>query len=126
VALQETESAKAPATRGAALKLNEAGYQHAVELIGQGKVALDSQGDWGRRRPSAGDQGGFIDRNGWAGYAKWFLAVNDASGARTRRHFGFQFGDFSVVRRSALLAAQYRAPQWGMPRWRRPRNACWR
>ena len=108
-----SESAEAPANRGAALKLNEAGYQHAVDLIGLGKVALDNRGDWGRRRPSAADQDAFIDRNGWAEYADWFLAANDAFGAQTRRHYGFPFGDFAVVRRSALVAAQYRARQWG-------------
>ena len=102
-----------PASSGAALKLNDAGYEHAVQLIAQGHVVLDKRDEWGVHRPTGAAQGAFIDQHGYGEYGGWFLGVNDAFDVDTRRRYEFPYGDFEVVRRSALLAARYRARQWG-------------
>ena len=107
------ESVVAPVRRGAALRLNEEGYQHAVQLIAQGHIALDGRGDWGAHRPSAEAAGAFIGAHGYAAYGTWFLALNDAFAEDVRRRYAYPFGDFDAVRRSALLAARSRAREWG-------------
>jgi hypothetical protein len=107
------ESDPAPRARGAPLRLNDAAYQHAAELIAQGKIAFDKRGDWGVHRPTSAAEDTFIESHGYADYGSWFLAVNDAFGAENRRRYAFPYGDFAVIRRSALLAAQYRAREWG-------------
>jgi hypothetical protein len=103
----------APTQHAAALKMKDAGYQHAVQLIAQGKIALDQRGDWRLHRPTAAREGAFIDQHGAAEFGTWFLAVNEAFGPQTLRRWAYPFGDFEVIRRSALIAAQSRAREWG-------------
>jgi hypothetical protein len=98
---------------GASLRLNDAGYQHAVQLIDAGKVALDKRGEWSVHRPTPAQEDAFIESHGYAEYGAWFLAVNDAFSGENRRHYAFPYGDFQMVHRSGLLAVQYRAREWG-------------
>ncbi len=90
--------------------LNEAGVQHARELIDARRYVLRS--DWGSVQPKADDQNAYLDRHGWPEYAAWHLGLTDGASDETKARYAFVFGDFRRVHRSALIACVYRASEW--------------
>ena len=94
-----------------AVKLHRPGYEHARQLVGDERVALDERDAWSEHQPSAADENAFIDEHGWAEYGRWHLAVDDEANRETKGHYKFPYGDFSAVHRCAVLAAESRAGQ---------------
>ncbi|WP_225984116.1 hypothetical protein [Epidermidibacterium keratini] len=91
--------------------MNNAGVEHARKLITEGKYNLDEE--WTEARPDAKDENEALDEEGWAAYGRWFLAINDKhANPQTKSHYGFPFGDFELLYRSALIAAESRAGEW--------------
>lgn len=95
-----------------AVKLHEAGYEHARRLIEQGKSVFDERDDWSERQPSAKQENEFVDRNGYAAFGDWHLGVNTDASENTKSRYEFPYGDFTDVYRSALLSAESRAGQY--------------
>ncbi len=91
------------------IHLNEAGLRHAKSLIKTGKVVRDEPGDWSKAQASASEENDQLEKNGWAEYAKWFLAYDDSENEETKGRYKFPYGDFSTVHRSGVIAAEQRA-----------------
>lgn len=90
-------------------RVNDGGVAKARTMISSTQYVLDS--DWGDAQPSADDENAAIDRNGWAWFGDWHLAIDDDASDETKARYAFPFGDFDRVHRSALIAAKQRAAQ---------------
>jgi hypothetical protein len=93
------------------VKLNNRAYEHAKQLIEEGKFIDDERDTWSDHHPSTRTENEFVEKKGLFEYTKWFLAVNGAYSEGIRRHYEFPYGDFDNVHRCGLLAAQSRAGQ---------------
>jgi hypothetical protein len=93
-----------------AYKLNKEGLKHAKQLIKDGKYVVGS--DWSEVQPSSEDENKFLDKEGWEAYARWHLAYDPEANEETKERYGFPYGDFKKVHRSALNAVQQRAGQY--------------
>lgn len=93
-----------------AWQVNESGVKHAKELIDDGKYVLES--DWSESQPSTEDENQLIKKEGWEVYGKWHLAYDPEQSEKTKERYGFPYGDFKKVHRSALNAVQQRAGQY--------------
>jgi len=91
------------------VKLNDRAYEHAKRLIEKDRFVADEREAWSEHHPSTRTEKKFIGKNGFSEYAKWFLAVNDEYPEDAERHYELPFGDFAIVHRCAVLAAQDRA-----------------
>lgn len=89
--------------------VHDRGVAKARELITSHQYVLDS--DWGDVQPSADDENTTLERHGWDGFGAWHLAIDDDASPETKQRYGFVFGDFSRVHRSALVACKQRAAQ---------------
>lgn len=95
-----------------AVKLNRAAFNHARELIDQGKVIRDDRDAWSEHQPSTREENEFIRRHGFTEYGKWHLGIDDEQDEQTKRRYKFPYGDFKDVHRCALLSAESRAGQY--------------
>jgi hypothetical protein len=95
-----------------AIRLNKAAFQHAKEMIQQGKVIFDERDAWSEHQPSTNEENEFIRSYGFDAYAKWHLAVDDQKSRDTKLRYKFPYGDFKKVHRCALLSAESRAGQY--------------
>ena len=80
-----------------AVTLNRRAYEHARELINDGRFVFDERDAWSEHRPSAQQENEFIRLHGFAEYGKWYE---------------FPYGDFKDVHRCGVLAAESRAGQY--------------
>lgn len=91
--------------------VNKAAVAKAEELIDAHHYDLHR--DWSSGAPSAEDGNAQIKRHGWDGYGEWYLGLDDGANEDTKDRYGFPFGDYSRVMRSALIHAKQRAAQNG-------------
>ncbi len=92
-------------------KLNKKALEHARSLVKQGKVVKDERDDWSEAAPDAGEENKFLEKHGWAEYAKWHLGVDEDKSEETKGRYSFPYGDFSKVRRGGVISAESRAAQ---------------
>ena len=95
-----------------AIELNEPALRHARALIREGEVVRDERDDWSEAAPTADEENGFIESDGWTAYAHWHLGVDKAESRETKGAYSFPFGDFRKVHRSGVIAAESRAGQY--------------
>ncbi|MFT4212931.1 MAG: hypothetical protein QM626_13790 [Microbacterium sp.] len=95
-----------------AIELNNPALQHARKLVREGKVVRDERDDWSEAAPSAADENGFIEREGWTEYAHWHLGVDKGEDRETKKAYTFPYGDLTRVRRSAVISGESRAGQY--------------
>src|SRR5260370_18808980 len=60
-----------------AVTLNRRAFEHAKELINEGKFVFDERNAWSEHRPSAQEENEFIRPHGFAEYGRWYLGIND-------------------------------------------------
>jgi hypothetical protein len=94
-----------------AVTLNERGYQHARQLIEDGRYVLDDRDAWSEHQPSTKQENEFIATHGLGVYAKWHLGVDDEEPPERKAHYKFPYGDFDKVHRCGVLSAEVRAGQ---------------
>jgi hypothetical protein len=94
------------------MKLNERAYDHAKNLIANGKFVLDDRDDWSEHQPSTRDENRFIEEHGMDEYARWHLGLNEDQPAENKGRYRFPYGDFEAVHRCAVLSAESRAGQY--------------
>jgi hypothetical protein len=94
----------------ASYSLNERAVARARRLIDARQYVLDS--DWGEVQPHADDENAFLERHAWEEYGDWHLGLTDGAADETKGRYGFVYGDFRRVHRTALIACQYRAAEW--------------
>lgn len=92
-------------------KVNEAAVKQARRLIDEGTV--DPETGWGEVAPAADEGNKEIDREGYDGYGRWHLGIDTGASEETKDRYGFPYGDFKKVNRSALIHAKQRASQNG-------------
>ena len=95
-----------------AVKLNRGAFDHAKELIDDGKFVFDERDAWSEHRPSSRQENDFIERHGFEEYGKWHLGINDAEAEDTKGRCEFPYGDFKNVHRCGLISAESRAGQY--------------
>jgi hypothetical protein len=95
-----------------AVKLNRSGFDHAKELIVNGRFVFDERDAWSEHQPSAQQENDFIDRHGIEEFGKWHLGINDEKDPHTKGRYEFPYGDFVNVHRCGVLSAESRAGQY--------------
>jgi hypothetical protein len=90
--------------------LNERAVANARRLIDAHQYVLES--NWGDRQPGPDDENRYLAAHTWAAYAEWHLGLTDDATDETKARYGFVFGDFRRVHRSALIACHFRAAEW--------------
>ena len=95
-----------------AVTLSRRAYEHARELINDGRFVFDERDAWSEHRPSAQQENEFIRLHGFAEYGKWYLGINDEKPEDTKGHYEFPYGDFKDVHRCGVLSAESRAGQY--------------
>ncbi|HKR50079.1 MAG TPA: hypothetical protein VJT72_10935 [Pseudonocardiaceae bacterium] len=91
------------------VKQNNRAFDHAKSLIRDGKYVIDDRDAWSENQPSARRENEFIQRCGYANYAKWHLGIDDEQGEETKGRYKFPYGDFEKVQRCGLPATESRA-----------------
>jgi hypothetical protein len=91
-------------------ELNKDAVEHARELISKKRYVLDS--DWGQVQPNAEAQNAYLEKHSWEEYSNWHLGLTIGATDETKGRYGFGYGDFKRVHRSALIACVYRASEW--------------
>jgi hypothetical protein len=94
------------------VKLNRRGFDHAKELIDDGKFVFDQRDAWSEHQPSSQQENDFIERHGIEDYGKWHLGINDEKPAETKGRYEFPYGDFKKVHRCGVISAESRAGQY--------------
>lgn len=95
-----------------AVILNRGAFEHAKDLINQGRVIIDERDDWSEHQPSAAEENEFISLHGFAEYGKWHLGVDEDEDDQAKRRYRFPYGDFEDVHRCGVLSAESRAGQY--------------
>jgi hypothetical protein len=94
----------------ASYSLNERAVARAEGLIEARQYVLDS--DWGDVQPRAAAENAYLAAHSWDEYAEWHLGLTDGATEETKARYGFVYGDFRRVHRTALIACHYRAAEW--------------
>ncbi len=94
----------------ASYSLHDKGVAQARRLIDARQYVLEST--WGDVQPGPDDENAYLESHGWDDYAAWHLALTDGANDGTKARYGFVYGDFRRVHRSALIACQFRAAEW--------------
>lgn len=90
-------------------QVNKAAVKQARRLIDEG--AVDTETGWGDAAPAAAEGNKEIEREGYDGYGRWHLGIDTEASEETKDRYGFPYGDFKKVSRSALIHAKQRASQ---------------
>lgn len=94
-----------------AVKLNERSFEHAKQLIKDGKFVIDDRDAWSEHEPTAAQENSYLEAHGFDDYALWYLGIDDEENEDTKGRYKFPYGDFEKVHRCGLLAAESRAGQ---------------
>ena len=90
--------------------VNVRAVERARELIEARQYVLDS--DWGEAQPRAAEENAFLSNHSWEEYAAWHLGLTEGARDGTKARYGFVYGDFRRVHRTAIIACHYRAAEW--------------
>ncbi len=91
------------------VKLNHEALENARQLLDEGKYIINTQ--WKTAQPTEHAESEFLDKQGEAEYAKWYLAIDTDENEGTKARYKFPYGDFRKVHQSGLVAARQRAAQ---------------
>ena len=106
-----------------AIELNQPALRYARSLVREGKVVRDERDVWSEAAPTADEENGFIEHEGWTEYAHWHLGVDKSEDRETKGAYSFPFGDFRRVHRSGVIAGESRAGQFDQTEIRDAYNA---
>lgn len=94
-----------------AIKLSQASFEHAKNVIREGHVVLDDRDAWSEHRPSAAEENAYIEQHGYRAFARWHLGIDDAKPEDTKGRYKYPYSDLRDVHRCAVLSAESRAAQ---------------
>ncbi|HET9981928.1 MAG TPA: hypothetical protein VFQ38_00005 [Longimicrobiales bacterium] len=94
------------------VRLHDSGFDHATELVKEGKVVVDERDAWSEHQPSTQQENEFIQEHGMNEYGRWHLGIDDEVPEGRKERYKFPYGDFSRVHRCAVLSAESRAGQY--------------
>jgi hypothetical protein len=90
--------------------VNDAGVERCRELIEAKQYVVRSR--WQDRQPTADDRNRYLASHTWEEYSAWHLGLVEGPADGTKARYGFVYGDFRRIHRSALIACVYRASEW--------------
>lgn len=90
-------------------QINDRGVAKARQMIDSRQYDIDTA--WSDAAPSTEEANAKIERDGYDGYGEWHLAIDTEASQETKDRYGFPFGNFRRVNRSALIHAKQRAAQ---------------
>ena len=88
-----------------AVTLNQRAYEHAKELIDEGRLVFDERDAWSEHQPSAMEESEYIRLHGFAEYGKWYLGVNSEKPENTKGTMSFPM---EISRMSTAVAYSLR------------------
>jgi hypothetical protein len=94
----------------ASYTVNEAGFEHAKQLIDKRRYVVRSS--WGEVAPDAAAGTAYLERHGWEAYAGWHLGLTEGATEETKGRYAFGYGDYTRLHRMGLIACYYRAAEW--------------
>ena len=97
-----------------AIKLNEAGFEHAKELIKGGLEVEKKDCDWNAHKPTKDEVAKFLENHYLEEYGLWFLGVNTDIPENMRERYVFPYGDLKIVHKTAVLLAEEEAARKGV------------
>ena len=89
-----------------AVEINRRGFEHAKQLISEGRAIADERGDWRDHRPDADKQDAYMSAMGAERYSDWHLGIDDQQPEGSKSRYHFLIGDFSDLHRCALFEIQ--------------------
>lgn len=95
-----------------AVEINQRGFEHAKQLISEGRAVADERGDWRDHRPDADKEDAYMSAMGAARYCDWHLGIDDQQPEDSKSRYRFLFGDFADLHRCALFEIQDAADNW--------------
>ena len=95
-----------------AVEINQRGFEHAKQLVSEGRAVADERGDWRDHRPDADKQDAYMSVMGAERYGDWHLGIDDQQLEGSKSRYRFLFGDFSNLHRCALFEIQDAADNW--------------
>lgn len=95
-----------------AARLNQRAFDHAKQLVEQGKFVADERDMWSEHQPLTEDENRYIEEYGIAEYGQWYLGIDDSEDEHNKEHYKFPYGDFKQVHRCGVLSAEVRAGQY--------------
>jgi hypothetical protein len=66
------------------VKLNRQAFEHATNLIEQGKFVFDEKDMWSEHQPSAQDENVYLREHSFGDYGKWYLGIDTAEDEETK------------------------------------------
>jgi hypothetical protein len=90
--------------------VNEAAIDHAKKLIRARRYVVKSK--WGDAQPNADDENQYLEKHSWDEHSAGHLGLTEGANDETKARYGFGFGDFRRIHRSALIACHFRAAEW--------------
>jgi hypothetical protein len=94
------------------IELNNRAFEHAKDLIGQGRFVLDERDAWSEHQPSAQQENAFIPEHGLSEYGKWYLGIETEGDEDRKGRYRFPYGDSEDVHRCGVLSAESRAARY--------------
>lgn len=93
------------------IKLNQAAYDHAHAMIKHGFEVEHDANNWSEVKPDRDDKSKYIDSHNLDEYGLWFLGIDTDADPKSIDKFCYPYGDFNLVQKSGLLAAEKEAAQ---------------
>ena len=94
------------------VEINQRGFEHAKQLISEGRAVADERLDWRDHRPDADKEEAYMSALGAQRYGDWHLGIDDQEPEGSKSRYHFLFGDFSDLHRCALFEIQDAADNW--------------
>jgi hypothetical protein len=90
---------------------SQSAIRFAQEQIRAGHYLIDARDAWSEHQPTTEEENAFIDEHGYSEYGRWHLGRDSEHAPDTKAHYKFPYGDFKVVHRCGVIAAEARAAQ---------------
>lgn len=88
------------------IKINQAAYDYAVEIINDGLEVEHNTSNWKEVKPDVDETARYLNTHSLDEYGLWFLGINSDADQNSKDKFVYPFGDFAVLHKSALIAAE--------------------
>ena len=89
-----------------AILLHNAGCEHADNMIKQRVEVEHFSNNWEEAQPTVDDELNYLQSHTLDEYGLWYLGIDTDVPSNNRSKFVYPFGDFNVVQKSALIAAE--------------------
>jgi hypothetical protein len=96
-----------------AIRLHEAGFEHAKELIKGGLEVERRTCDWQKHKPTQDEVAKFLETHYLQEYGLWFLGIDTDAPENDKNRYIFPYGDLKIVHKDALIKAEEEAARQG-------------